>query len=57
MEDVMDIFGVLSMIGGLALFLYGMDTMGDGLEKLSGGRLERLLEKLTSNPLKAVGLG
>ena len=53
----MDIFGVLSMIGGLALFLYGMDTMGDGLEKLSGGRLERLLEKLTSNPLKAVGLG
>ena len=53
----MDIFGVLSMIGGLALFLYGMDTMGDGLEKLSGGRLERLLEKLTSNPIKAVLLG
>ena len=53
----MDIFGVLSMLGGLALFLYGMETMGDGLEKLSGGRLERLLEKLTSNPIKAVGLG
>lgn len=53
----MDIFGVLSMIGGLALFLYGMEIMGDGLEKLSGGRLERLLEKLTSSPLKAVGLG
>ena len=53
----MDIFGVFSMLGGLALFLYGMETMGNGLEKLSGGRLERLLEKLTSNPLKAVTLG
>lgn len=53
----MDFFGVLTMLGGLALFLYGMDTMGQGLEKLSGGRLERILEKLTSNPLKAVLLG
>ena len=53
----MDFFGLLSMIGGLALFLYGMDTMGQGLEKLSGGRLERILEKLTSNPIKAVLLG
>lgn len=53
----MDIFGVLSLIGGLALFLYGMNVMGDGLEKMSGGKLERVLEKLTSNPLKAVLLG
>jgi len=53
----MDIFGVFSLLGGLALFLYGMDVMGKGLEKLSGGRLERLLEKLTSSRLKAVGLG
>lgn len=53
----MDVFGILSLIGGLALFLYGMDVMGGGLEKLSGGRLERLLESLTSNPLKAVLLG
>ncbi len=53
----MDIFGFLSLIGGLALFLYGMNVMGGGLEKLSGGKLERLLEKLTSNPLKAVLLG
>lgn len=53
----MDIFGFLSLIGGLALFLYGMSVMGGGLEKLSGGRLERLLEKLTSNPIKAVLLG
>lgn len=53
----MDIFGVLSMLGGLALFLYGMELMGDGLEKASGGRLEKILEKLTSNPIKAVLLG
>ncbi len=53
----MDIFGVLSLVGGLALFLFGMDTLGKGLEKLSGGRLERLLEKLTSNRFKAVALG
>lgn len=53
----MDVFGFLSLIGGLALFLYGMNVMGGGLEKLSGGKLERILEKLTSNPLKAVLLG
>jgi len=53
----MDIFGILTMVGGLALFLYGMSVMGAGLEKLSGGKLERILEKLTSNPIKAVLLG
>ncbi len=53
----MDLFGVLTMIGGLALFLYGMHLMGDGLSKASGGRLEKILEKLTSNPIKAVLLG
>ncbi len=53
----MDIFGILTMIGGLALFLYGMNTMGQGLEKLSGSRLEKILEKLTSNPIKSVALG
>ena len=53
----MDIFGVLSMVGGLALFLYGMSVMGNGLEKMSGGKLERILESLTSSPLKAVLLG
>ena len=53
----MDIFGVFALVGGLALFLYGMDIMGKGLEKLSGGRLERLLERLTSNRIKAVALG
>ena len=53
----MDIFGVLTLIGGLALFLYGMNVMGAGLEKMSGGKLEKILETLTSNPIKAVLLG
>ena len=53
----MDFFSVLSMIGGLALFLYGMHVMGEGLSKVSGGKMEKILESLTSNPLKAVGLG
>lgn len=53
----MDIFGLLTMIGGLALFLFGMNTMGNGLEKVSGGKLEKILEKLTNNPIKAVLLG
>ena len=53
----MDIFNVFTMLGGLALFLYGMHIMGDGLAKLSGGKLERILENLTSTPIKAVLLG
>ena len=53
----MNFFAVLKLIGGLAIFLYGMDVMGSSLEKLAGGRLERIFEKLTSNPLKAVLLG
>lgn len=53
----MDIFSVLSMIGGLAMFLYGMETMGDGLAKTAGGKLEHILEKLTSTPIKGVLLG
>ena len=53
----MDIFSVLTMVGGLALFLYGMQVMGDGLAKVSGGKLERILENLTSSPIKAVLLG
>lgn len=53
----MDIFSILALIGGLALFLYGMDEMGDGLKKLSGGKLETILSKLTSTRLKAFLLG
>ena len=53
----MDFFGILTMVGGLALFLYGMDVMGGGLSRASGGRLEQVLEKLTSNKWRAVLLG
>lgn len=53
----MSIFNVLSMIGGLALFLYGMHVMGEGLAKTSGGRMEAALEKMTGSPLKGVLLG
>jgi phosphate:Na+ symporter len=56
-REKMDFFAVLSMIGGLALFLFGMDFMGANLSKASGGKLESVLEKLTSNPIKAVLLG
>lgn len=53
----MTIFSVFSLLGGLALFLYGMNIMGSGLEKASGGKLERVLEKMTDNPIKGVFLG
>ncbi len=53
----MTIFSVLTLIGGLALFLFGMNTMGDGLVKVSGGRLDSILERLTSNRIKGVLLG
>lgn len=53
----MDIFSLLTLLGGLALFLFGMNTMGDGLEKLSGGKLERTLERMTDNTFKGFLLG
>ena len=53
----MDIFGVLSLVGGLAMFLFGMDVMGKGLEKQAGNKLQLLLEKLTNNPFKGFLLG
>ncbi len=53
----MNFFSVLTMLGGLALFLYGMDSMGEGLSKLSGGKLESILEKLTANKFKGFMLG
>ena len=53
----MDIFNVLSLLGGLAMFLYGMNVMGDGLAKTAGGKLEKILEKLTSTPIRGVLLG
>lgn len=53
----MSIFSVLTLLGGLAIFLYGMTVMGDGLEKSSAGKLKTILENLTSNPFKSVLLG
>ena len=53
----MDIFNILNMIGGLALFLYGMNAMGNGLSKMAGGRLESILERLTTKRIYAVLLG
>lgn len=53
----MNIFQIFSLLGGLAMFLYGMNVMGDGLKKLGGGKLEIILEKLTSNRLMGVLLG
>ncbi len=53
----MDIFNVLNMIGGLSLFLYGMNLMGNGLSKMAGGKLEKILEKLTGKKILALLLG
>ncbi len=53
----MDLFGVLSLIGGLSLFLFGMSLMGTGLEKSAGNKLKSLLERLTSNKLNGFLLG
>ena len=53
----MDIFMIFSLLGGLAFFLYGINLMSSGLEKVAGGRLEQLLKKMTSNPAKSFALG
>ena len=53
----MDIFSIFTLLGGLAFFLYGISIMSSGLEKVAGGRLEQLLKKMTSNPVKSFALG
>ena len=53
----MNIFSVFTLLGGLAFFLYGMDLMSKSLEKMAGGKLEGLLKKMTSNPIKSLLLG
>ena len=53
----MTIFDVLNVAGGIALFLYGMNIMGSGLEKLAGSKLENILKSMTSSTIKAVVLG
>ena len=53
----MDLFNILALGGGLALFLYGMNVMSVGLEKLAGGKLEGILRSMTSSPIKGLLLG
>ena len=53
----MDIFSVFTLCGGLAFFLYGMSVLSSSLEKVAGGRMEQLLKKMTSNPIKSLLLG
>lgn len=53
----MNIFNVFTMLGGLAMFLFGMDIMGKALEKQAGNKLQTILEKMTDNPVKGFLLG
>lgn len=53
----MTIFNLLTFIGGLAMFLFGMSYMGTSLEKIGGGKFESVLEKMTNNRIKGVLLG
>ena len=53
----MDIFSIFTLCGGLAFFLYGISIMSSGLEKIAGGRLEKILKKMTSNPIKSLVFG
>ncbi len=53
----MDIFSVFTMLGGLAMFLYGMSIMGDGLEKSAGNRLKGILETASKTPIRGLILG
>jgi len=55
MESV--IFAIVKLIGGLAFFLYGMNEMSGGLKKISGGKLEKTLRKMTDTPIKGLVLG
>ncbi len=48
---------LIAAFGGIALLLYGMNVLGSGLEKISGGKMEKILQRLTSNIFKAVALG
>ena len=53
----MDIFDIIELCGGLAFFLFGMNTLSSNLETMVGGKLESLLKKMTSNPFKSLLLG
>ncbi len=53
----MSIFNIFVLLGGLAMFLYGMDVMGKNLEQTAGGKLQVILSKMTSSPLRGLLLG
>ena len=53
----MDVFNIISLLGGLAMFLYGMRLMGDSLKEGSSGTLKKVMSKITNNPIKAFLLG
>ena len=52
-----DVLSIVQLIGGLALFIYGMTTMGKGLERAAGSKLEKTLEKMTGNVITALLMG
>ncbi len=53
----MNIFSIFTLCGGLAFFLYGMQVLSAGLEKIAGGKLEKMLREMTSSPIKGLALG
>ena len=53
----MDIFSVITLLGGLTFFLFGMSVMSDNLEKLAGSKLESILQRMTSSPIRGLLLG
>ena len=55
--DAVDITQVIALLSGIALFLFGMSLMGDGLKKVSGDKLEPILYKLSGTPLRGLLLG
>ena len=56
-DNIMGIFEIITLLGGLAIFLFGMDVMGAGLERRGGGKLKSILESMTSNRFKGILLG
>ena len=53
----MDIFTLFTFIGGLGLFLFGMNVLGEAIGRQAGGRMKTALEKITSNKLTGIALG
>ena len=53
----MELLDFVLLLGGVAMFLYGMSLMGDGLKKVAGNKLELILYRLSSTPLKGILLG